>query len=87
MARLRDGPAKNTVKAKALRVLKQRKMYEGQRDQLTQQSFNMEQTAMTTENLKNTLVTVDAMQTASKEMKKQYAKVNVCSGIIYAFID
>jgi charged multivesicular body protein 5 len=27
MSRLKDGPAKNTVKAKALRVLKQRKMY------------------------------------------------------------
>jgi charged multivesicular body protein 5 len=37
----------------------------------------MEQAAMTTENLKNTMVTVDAMQTANKEMKKQYKKINV----------
>jgi charged multivesicular body protein 5 len=27
MAKLRDGPAKNAVKQKALRVLKQKKMY------------------------------------------------------------
>ncbi|KAL3897966.1 MAG: hypothetical protein SGCHY_003064 [Lobulomycetales sp.] len=77
MSRLRDGPAKNTVKAKALRILKQKKMYESQRDQLMQQSFNMEQAAMTTENLKNTFVTLDAMQTANKEMKKQYKKINI----------
>lgn len=40
--------------------------------QLTQQSFNMESAALTTENLRNTMVTVDAMQTANKEIKKQY---------------
>lgn len=58
-------------------MLKQRKLYESQRDQLMQQSFNMEQTHMVTENLKNTMVTVDAMQTANKELKSQYKKVNI----------
>lgn len=29
--------------------------------------------ALTTENLRNTMVTVDAMKTANKEIKKQYA--------------
>ncbi|KAJ3332044.1 hypothetical protein HDU93_009376, partial [Gonapodya sp. JEL0774] len=77
MAKLRDGPGKNAIKQKAMRVLKQRKLYEGQRDQLMQQSFNMEQTAMVTENLKNTAVTLDAMKSASKEMKAQYAKLNI----------
>ena len=43
MKKMRDGPAKNQVKSKALRVLKQKRMYEGQREQLTQQSFNMDQ--------------------------------------------
>jgi charged multivesicular body protein 5 len=32
---------------------------------------------MATDNLKNTLVTVDAMQSANKEMKKQYKKINL----------
>lgn len=77
MNKMRDGPGKNTLKQKALRILKQKKLYEGQRDQLMQQSFNMEQAAMTTENLKNTFVTLDAMQSASKEMKKQYKKINI----------
>jgi hypothetical protein len=32
---------------------------------------------MTTENLRNVMATVDAMQTANKEMKKQYKNVNL----------
>lgn len=55
----------------------QRYSYEAQRDNLQQQSFNMEQAQMTTENLRNVMATVDAMQTANKEMKKQYKNVNL----------
>lgn len=51
--------------------------YESQRDNLQQQSFNMEQAQMTTENLRNVMATVDAMQTANKEMKKQYKNVDL----------
>lgn len=48
----------NAIKQKALRVLKQRKMYESQRENLTNQSFNMEQTNFATQMLKDTKVTV-----------------------------
>ncbi|ORY24750.1 Snf7 family, partial [Naematelia encephala] len=54
MAKLRDGPGKSAIQQRALRTLKQKKMYEGQLMQLQQQTWNMEQAAMTTENLKNT---------------------------------
>ncbi|EGF79497.1 hypothetical protein BATDEDRAFT_12280 [Batrachochytrium dendrobatidis JAM81] len=77
MKGMRDGPGKNAVKQKAMRVLKQRKLYEGQRDQIMQQTFNMEQASMATENLKSTMVTLDAMQSANKELKKQYKQVNL----------
>lgn len=50
----------NAIKQKALRVLKQRKMYEGQRDNLMQQSFNMEQANFATQMLKDTKSTVMA---------------------------
>jgi charged multivesicular body protein 5 len=43
MKTMRNGPGKNAVKQKAMRVLKQRKMYEGQREQISNQSFNMDQ--------------------------------------------
>ncbi len=32
---------------------------------------------MTTENIKNTMVTVEAMKMGAKEMKQQYKKLNI----------
>lgn len=52
-------------------------MYESQLAQLTQQTFNMESAALTTENLRNTMATVDALQASNKEIKKQYGKINL----------
>ena len=49
---MRDGPSKNMVKQKALRVLKQKKTYENQLEGMRNQSFNMEQTNYTTQMLK-----------------------------------
>jgi charged multivesicular body protein 5 len=77
LSKLRDGPGKTALKQKALKVLQQRKMYESQRDQLQQQSWNMEQAGMMQDNLKNTMTTVDAMKTTTKELKKQYGKVDI----------
>ncbi|WWD21136.1 hypothetical protein CI109_105617 [Kwoniella shandongensis] len=77
MSKLREGPGKNAVKQRALRTLQQKRMYEGQLQQLQQQTWNMEQAAMTTENLKNTMATVDAIKVANKEMKKQYKNINI----------
>ncbi|KAJ3304158.1 hypothetical protein HDU76_005240, partial [Blyttiomyces sp. JEL0837] len=77
MKKMRDGPAKEAVKQKAMRILKQKKLYEGQRDQLMSQSFNMEQASMATENLKNTVIQVDAMKSANTALKQQYKKINL----------
>lgn len=74
---MRDGPGKNALKQRAMKVLQQRKMYEGQRDQLQSSSWSMEQAAMTTENLRNVMTTVDAMKSANKEMRRQYGKVDI----------
>ncbi|KAH0839853.1 Snf7 family [Lanmaoa asiatica] len=65
------------IEQRALRVLRQKKMYEGQLAQLAQQTFNMESAAIATENLRNTMATVDAMKLANKEMKKQYGKIDI----------
>ena len=74
---MRDGPGKNAIKQKAIKILQQRKMYESQKDQLQQQSWNMEQAGMMQDNLKNTMVTVDAMKTTQKELRKQYGKIDI----------
>ncbi|PPQ77437.1 hypothetical protein CVT25_011019 [Psilocybe cyanescens] len=77
MSKLRNGPGKDAIQQRALRTLKQKRMYEAQVAQLTQQTFNMESAALATENLRNTMATVDAMQIANKEMRKQYGKIDI----------
>jgi len=77
MKKMRDGPSKNMVKQKAMRVLKQKKMYESQLENLRNQSFNMEQANFATQTLKDTKTTVDAMKMGVKQMKKEYKKVDI----------
>lgn len=77
MVKMRDGPAKNAVKAKAMRVLKQRKMYEAQVDNLRQQAFNMEQANYATQTLKDTHATVAAMKDGVKQMQKEFKNINI----------
>ncbi|XP_046680699.1 charged multivesicular body protein 5-like [Homalodisca vitripennis] len=77
MVKMREGPAKNNVKQKALRVLKQKKMYESQVDSLRQQAFNMEQTNFATQSLKDTQATIVAMKAGVKTMQKEINKLNI----------
>lgn len=77
MSKMKDGPAKNAVKQKALRLLKQKKQYEAQAENMRNQSFNMEQTLMATQTLKDTKTTVNAMKMGVKEMKKEFKNVNI----------
>ncbi|KAJ1858211.1 Vacuolar protein-sorting-associated protein 60 [Coemansia sp. RSA 1822] len=77
MQKMRDGPGKNVLKQQALKVLQQKKQYEAQRDQLMQQSFNMESAVFAMDNVKNTMSTMQAMQDANKAMKKQYKNVDI----------
>lgn len=77
MIKMKEGPAKNAVKAKALRILKQRKMYEAQVDNLRQQAFNMEQANYATQTLKDTQATVVAMKDGVKQMQKEFKNINI----------
>ncbi|KAJ1973734.1 Vacuolar protein-sorting-associated protein 60, partial [Dimargaris xerosporica] len=77
MKTMREGPAKRSVKNRALTVLKQKKMYETQRDQLQQQIFNMEQAQFTNDNIRNTMTTYEAMKESNKALKKQYKDVDI----------
>lgn len=77
MRKMRDGPGKNQLKQKALRILKQKRMYENQRDQLSQQAFNMEQSNFAIQGMKDTQTTVAAMKMGLKTMQKEYKKVDI----------
>ncbi|KAL1843012.1 hypothetical protein VTK73DRAFT_2941 [Phialemonium thermophilum] len=77
LAKMRDGPGKTALKQKALKVLQRRKMYEAQRDQLQSQVWNMEQAQTMQDNLKNTMVTVDALRQTNKALRREYGRVDV----------
>ncbi|EAQ83742.1 hypothetical protein CHGG_10146 [Chaetomium globosum CBS 148.51] len=77
LSKMREGPGKTALKQKALKVLQRRKQYEAQRDQLQSQVWNMEQAQTMQDNLKNTMVTIDALQSTNKALKKEYGKVDV----------
>uniref|UniRef100_A0A0R3S0X3 Charged multivesicular body protein 5 n=1 Tax=Elaeophora elaphi TaxID=1147741 RepID=A0A0R3S0X3_9BILA len=77
MRKMREGPGKDQVKQKALRILKQKRMYENQRDQLNQQSFNMEQSNFAIQGMKDTQTTVVAMKQGLKTMQKEYKKLDI----------
>ncbi|XP_023173328.1 charged multivesicular body protein 5 [Drosophila hydei] len=77
MSKMRESPAKNSVKQRALRVLKQKKAYEQQAESLRNQSFNMEQANYAAQSLKDTQATVAAMKDGVKQMKTEYKKINI----------
>ncbi|XP_057330900.1 charged multivesicular body protein 5 [Microplitis mediator] len=77
MDKMREGPSKAAIRAKAVRMLKQRKMYESQADNLRQQSFNMDQTHYATQTLKDTQITVAAMKDGVKQMQKEFKNINI----------
>ena len=57
-----------------MQVLKQKRLYEGQREQLYNQQFNMDQTAFTLESIKDSVQTVQAMKAANVELKQAFKK-------------
>merc|ERR1719267_66413 len=74
---MKPGPAKASVQKRAMGILKQKKMYEGQKEKTMNQQFNMEQIMFAQENLKETADTVSAMKDANKALKKQFKALNI----------
>ncbi|KAK1263327.1 hypothetical protein QJS04_geneDACA008601 [Acorus gramineus] len=73
----RPGPAQEAVKARAMRVLKQKRMYEGQRDMLYNQTFNLDQVAFASEGIKDAKETMTALKSANKELKGMMKTVKI----------
>ncbi|KAJ0985028.1 hypothetical protein J5N97_003384 [Dioscorea zingiberensis] len=73
----RPGPAQEALKARAMRVLKQKRMYEGQRDMLYNQTFNLDQVAFAAEGLKDAQQTMTALKSANKELKGMMKTVKI----------
>uniref|UniRef100_A0A7C8YLI7 Uncharacterized protein n=1 Tax=Opuntia streptacantha TaxID=393608 RepID=A0A7C8YLI7_OPUST len=73
----RPGPAQEAVKARAMRVLKQKRMYEGQRDMLYNQTFNLDQVAFAAEGIKDAQQTMSALKAANQDLKGMMKSVKV----------
>ncbi|XP_039024768.1 vacuolar protein sorting-associated protein 60.1-like isoform X1 [Hibiscus syriacus] len=73
----RPGPAQEALKARAMRVLKQKRMYEGQRDMLYNQTFNLDQVSFASEGLKDAQQTMSALKSANKELKGMMKTVKI----------
>jgi charged multivesicular body protein 5 len=58
LAKARTAGAKNLLKQKAMRVLKQKRMYEKQLEQLQNQQFNIDQTRLTQQNMQDSIAMV-----------------------------
>ncbi|PIA54350.1 hypothetical protein AQUCO_00900705v1 [Aquilegia coerulea] len=77
LKKMRPGPAQEAVKARAMRVLKQKRMYEGQRDMLYNQTFNLDQVAFAAEGIKDAQQTMTALKSANKELKGMMKTVKI----------
>jgi len=77
LKKTRPGPAQEAIKARAMRVLKQKRMYEGQRDMLYNQTFNLDQVAFASEGIKDAQQTMTALKSANKELKGMMKTVKI----------
>ena len=65
----KNAAAKKNLQKRAMDVLKRKRMYENQRDQLAGQQFNIDQVAFGIDSAKATVSTVAAMKAANVELK------------------
>jgi len=71
--------AKASIMNKAKDALKRKKMYEAQRQQLSNQSFTIEQTSFAIDSVKDYQATIAAMSEANKTLKAEQKKLNIDS--------
>ncbi|XP_039173974.1 vacuolar protein sorting-associated protein 60.1 isoform X2 [Eucalyptus grandis] len=69
--KMRPGPAQEAKKARAMRMLKQKRTYEGQRDMLCSESFKLDQVACAVEGIKDkdAQQNLTSLKYASKDLK------------------
>jgi charged multivesicular body protein 5 len=68
---------KASIMNKAKDALKRKKMYESQRQQLSNQSFTIEQTSFAIDSVKDYQTTIAAMSEANKTLKAEQKKLNI----------
>jgi len=77
MRKMKPGRSRDLVKQKAMRLLRQKRQYENQLDQMQQQSFNFTQQHMAIQSVKDTQAMVATMQASKKELQAGMKKINI----------
>lgn len=71
------GATNGTAKQQALQVMKKKKMYEQQRDQLLSTQFNVDALKIQQEQAEITAIAAQAMQDGTAELKEQHKKIDI----------
>mmetsp|Transcript_56708 Transcript_56708/g.90313 ORF Transcript_56708/g.90313 Transcript_56708/m.90313 type:complete len:226 (-) Transcript_56708:137-814(-) len=71
------GAAKNSLKQKALKLLKQKKQYEQQRDRMMGQQMNLDNTKYAQQSIKDNADMVKAMKGAATQLKQQFKEIDI----------
>lgn len=77
LKKTRPGQTQNAIKARAMRVLKQKKMYEGQRDMLYNQAFSLDQVSFASEGIKDAQHTIAAVTVGNKELTATLKRLTI----------
>ena len=72
MVEIREG----SLNCRAMRVLKQKKLYEGQRDMLYNQAFSLDQVSFASEGIKDAQHTIAAVTVGNKELTGTLKRLN-----------
>lgn len=71
------GSQANYLKQRVLMLMKKRKMYQQQVDNLLSQQFSVDQVAFTQESIQNTIETTKALRDAAELQKQEMAKIDI----------
>eukprot|EP01084_Bolivina_argentea_P033758 62427_1 len=71
------GSTKNSYKQKALKLLKQKKQYEQQRDRIMGQQMNIDNAKFTLQSIKDNEDMIAAMKGATTQLKQQFKGINI----------
>ncbi|KMZ56556.1 putative Charged multivesicular body protein [Zostera marina] len=73
----RPGHSQDSLKNRAMRILKQKRMYEKQCNIFYNQTYNLEQVSFATDGLKDAQQTMSSLKSANKELKGIMKTVNI----------
>ena len=65
------------LKKRAMQLLKQKRMYEGQRDQTESQIYNIEQVGFAIDSVKDTVEQVNCLKSATTSLKAEQKKLDI----------